>query len=79
MKNTVFKGMATALVTPMTATGVDYDAVSDDTNLSLTVDFSVEDHTTSDATDLADVEDFSNLDITCDNFFDFWSQHTFDS
>ena len=25
MKNTVFKGMATALVTPMTATGVDYD------------------------------------------------------
>ncbi len=26
MKNTVFKGMATAMVTPMTATGVDYDA-----------------------------------------------------
>ena len=28
MKNTVFKGMATALVTPMTATGVDYDALA---------------------------------------------------
>ena len=26
MKNTVFKGMATAMVTPMTSTGVDYDA-----------------------------------------------------
>ncbi len=26
MKNTVFKGMATALVTPMTETGIDYDA-----------------------------------------------------
>ena len=26
MKNTVFKGMATAMVTPMTATGVDYEA-----------------------------------------------------
>lgn len=26
-KNTIFKGMATALVTPMTATGVDYDAL----------------------------------------------------
>lgn len=26
MKNTVFKGIATAMVTPMTATGVDYDA-----------------------------------------------------
>ena len=25
MKNTVFKGMATALVTPMTPHGVDYD------------------------------------------------------
>ncbi len=28
MKNTVFKGMATALVTPMTPTGVDYDALA---------------------------------------------------
>ena len=28
MKNTVFKGMATALVTPMTTTGVDYDALA---------------------------------------------------
>lgn len=28
MKNTVFKGMATAMVTPMTATGVDYDALA---------------------------------------------------
>ncbi len=28
MKNTIFKGMATALVTPMTATGVDYDALA---------------------------------------------------
>lgn len=27
MKNTVFKGMATAMVTPMTATGVDYEAL----------------------------------------------------
>ena len=27
MKNTIFKGMATALVTPMTETGVDYDAL----------------------------------------------------
>ena len=26
MKNTIFKGMATALVTPMTETGIDYDA-----------------------------------------------------
>ena len=26
-KNTIFKGMATAMVTPMTATGVDYDAL----------------------------------------------------
>lgn len=26
MKNTVFKGIATAMVTPMTSTGVDYDA-----------------------------------------------------
>ena len=28
MKQTVFKGIATALVTPMTATGVDYDALA---------------------------------------------------
>ena len=27
MKNTVFKGMATALVTPMTKDGIDYDAL----------------------------------------------------
>ena len=27
MKNTIFKGMATAMVTPMTTTGVDYDAL----------------------------------------------------
>ena len=27
MKNTIFKGMATAIVTPMTATGIDYDAL----------------------------------------------------
>ena len=27
MKNTVFRGIATAMVTPMTATGVDYDAL----------------------------------------------------
>ena len=26
MKNTVFKGMATALVTPMTENGIDYEA-----------------------------------------------------
>ena len=26
MKNTVFRGVATAMVTPMTSTGVDYDA-----------------------------------------------------
>ena len=28
MKNTVFTGMATAIVTPMTATGIDYDALA---------------------------------------------------
>lgn len=28
MKNTVFKGMATAMVTPMTSTGVDYDTLA---------------------------------------------------
>ena len=28
MKNTVFKGMATAMVTPMTTTGVDYDTLA---------------------------------------------------
>ena len=28
MKNTIFKGIATALVTPMTTTGVDYDALA---------------------------------------------------
>lgn len=28
MKNTIFKGMATAMVTPMTATGVDFDALA---------------------------------------------------
>ena len=28
MKNTVFKGMATAMITPMTPTGVDYDALA---------------------------------------------------
>ena len=28
MKNTVFKGMATAIVTPMTETGIDYEALS---------------------------------------------------
>ena len=28
MKHTIFKGIATALVTPMTATGVDYDALA---------------------------------------------------
>ena len=27
MKNTIFTGMATAIVTPMTATGIDYDAL----------------------------------------------------
>ena len=27
MKNTIFKGMATAIVTPMTANGIDYDAL----------------------------------------------------
>ncbi|MBQ9168047.1 MAG: 4-hydroxy-tetrahydrodipicolinate synthase [Oscillospiraceae bacterium] len=36
MKNTIFKGMATALVTPMTATGVDYDA------LGRFIDFQIE-------------------------------------
>ena len=28
MKNTIFKGMASAIVTPMTETGIDYDALS---------------------------------------------------
>ena len=28
MKSPIFKGMATAMVTPMTATGVDYDALA---------------------------------------------------
>ena len=28
MKNTIFKGMASAMVTPMTSTGVDYDALA---------------------------------------------------
>ena len=28
MKNTIFTGMATAIVTPMTATGIDYDALA---------------------------------------------------
>lgn len=28
MKNTIFQGIATALVTPMTATGVDYNALA---------------------------------------------------
>ena len=28
MKNTIFKGMATAMVTPMTSTGVDYDTLA---------------------------------------------------
>ena len=28
MKHFIFKGMATAMVTPMTATGVDYDALA---------------------------------------------------
>jgi 4-hydroxy-tetrahydrodipicolinate synthase len=36
MKNTIFKGMATALVTPMTSTGVDYDA------LGRFIDFQIE-------------------------------------
>ena len=27
MKNTIFKGMASAIVTPMTETGIDYDAL----------------------------------------------------
>ena len=36
MKNTIFKGMATALVTPMTSTGVDYD------NLARFIDFQLE-------------------------------------
>ena len=36
MKNTIFKGMATALVTPMTETGVDYDA------LGKFIDFQIE-------------------------------------
>ena len=27
MKNTIFTGMATAIVTPMTETGIDYDAL----------------------------------------------------
>lgn len=28
MKNLIFRGIATAMVTPMTATGVDYDALA---------------------------------------------------
>ena len=28
MKNTIFKGMATAIVTPMTKDGIDYDALA---------------------------------------------------
>ena len=28
MKHTIFKGYATAMVTPMTSTGVDYDALT---------------------------------------------------
>ena len=28
MKNTIFTGMATAIVTPMTANGIDYDALA---------------------------------------------------
>ncbi len=36
MKHTVFKGMATAMVTPMTSTGVDYDA------LARFIDFQIE-------------------------------------
>ncbi len=36
MKNTIFKGMATAMVTPMTSTGVDWD------NLARFIDFQLE-------------------------------------
>ena len=36
MKNTIFKGMATAIVTPMTADGIDYDA------LGRLIDFQIE-------------------------------------
>lgn len=36
MKNTVFQGMATALITPMTTTGVDYDS------LAKLIDFQIE-------------------------------------
>ena len=36
MKNTIFTGMATAIVTPMTATGIDYDA------LGRFIDFQIE-------------------------------------
>ncbi len=36
MKNTIFKGMATALVTPMTSTGVDYE------NLARLIEFQLE-------------------------------------
>ncbi len=36
MKHTIFKGMATAMVTPMTSTGVDYDA------LARFIDFQIE-------------------------------------
>ncbi len=36
MKNTIFKGMATAMVTPMTSTGVDWD------NLARFIDFQIE-------------------------------------
>ena len=36
MKNTLFRGFATAMITPMTSTGVDYD------NLARLIDFQLE-------------------------------------
>ena len=36
MKKTIFRGIGTALITPMTSTGVDYD------NLARLIDFQIE-------------------------------------
>lgn len=55
------------------------DAVADDSDFGLTVDFSVEHLASGDASHLADVEHFAYLDVAGDDFFNLRREHTFDS
>ncbi len=60
-------------------TRVNDDAISDDTNLGVTRDLAVQDHTTCDGADLADLEGLTDLEVASDHLLYVGGQHAFDS